>query len=62
MLTWQRDDVATAGWLFVGEYGDDTCPFMANNMRTRGPIGGRHVSPHFWLFDFLVQKIGGRGV
>jgi hypothetical protein len=28
MLTWQRDDVATAGWLFVGEYGDDTCPFM----------------------------------
>jgi hypothetical protein len=28
MVTWQVGDVANAGWLFVGEYGDDTCPFM----------------------------------
>jgi hypothetical protein len=28
----------------------------ANNMRTRGPIGGRHVSPHFWLFGFWFKS------
>ena len=44
MVTWQVGDVANAGWLFVGEYDDETCPFWANDMRTRGPTRGRHVS------------------
>ena len=25
MLTWQRDDMEIAGWMFVGEYNVDTC-------------------------------------
>jgi hypothetical protein len=25
MMTWQFDDMAHIGWLFVGEYGVDTC-------------------------------------
>jgi hypothetical protein len=38
------DDVAHFYWLVVGESDVDTCHLVANNMRTRGPIHGRHVS------------------
>jgi hypothetical protein len=36
----------------------------ANYMRTRGPIGGCHVSLIVWLcrYGLLVQNFGGRGV
>jgi hypothetical protein len=36
-------------WLVVGEYGVDTCHWWHNNMRTRGPIHGRHVSLIGWF-------------
>jgi hypothetical protein len=42
-------DVADVGWLTVVESGDDTCLWVANGMRTRGPIRGRHVSLVDWL-------------
>jgi hypothetical protein len=46
-------DVADVGWLIVGESGADTCPLVANDMRTRGPIRGRHVSLIVWLLVYV---------
>jgi hypothetical protein len=44
-----RSDVASICWLAVVESGSDTCPLVANGMRTRGPIRGCHVSLIVWL-------------
>jgi hypothetical protein len=38
------DDVARNYWLAAVESGSDTCPLVANGVRTRGPICGHHVS------------------
>jgi hypothetical protein len=55
-------DMVDVGWLTVGESGDDTCPLVANGVRTRGPIRGRHVSLIVW-FILLCKIYGGvRGV
>jgi len=61
MLTWQLDDVSRFYWLVVVQSGDGTCHLMANDVRTRGPIGGRHVSLVYWLmvFWFINQKFMG---
>jgi hypothetical protein len=58
------DDVATFGWLTVVELGSDTCPLVANGMRTRGPICGRHVSLIVWVVVIIVvcKMYGVRGV
>jgi hypothetical protein len=45
--------VADVGWLRVVESGADTCPLVANGMRTRGPIRGCHVSLIVWLMGFM---------
>jgi hypothetical protein len=56
--------VATFGWLTVVESGSDTCPLVANGMRTRGPIRGRHVSLVVWVVVIIVvcKMYGVRGV
>jgi hypothetical protein len=56
--------VATFGWLTVVELGSDTCPLVANGMRTRGPIRGCHVSLIVWVVVIIVvcKMYGVRGV
>jgi hypothetical protein len=54
------DDVATSGWLTVVESGVDTCPLVANSMRTGGPIRGRHVSLIVWLNGLCVKFVMAR--
>jgi hypothetical protein len=54
-------DVADVDWSIVGESDVDTCHWVANNRRTRGPIQGRHVSLTGWLRS-LCKNVGGRGV
>jgi hypothetical protein len=44
LLTWQFDDVAIGGWLFIDESCDDTCHIGKRIKRTRGPTHGCHVS------------------
>jgi hypothetical protein len=68
-LTWQdrtdrTDDVETFGCLTVVESGSDTCPLVANGMRTRGPIPGRHMSLVVWVVVIIVvcKMYGVRGV
>jgi hypothetical protein len=46
-------DVVDVEWLTVGESGVDTCPWVANSRRTRGPIHGGHVSLNGWLRSFI---------
>jgi hypothetical protein len=51
------DDVASNCWLAAIESGSDMCPLVANGVRTRGPIRGRHVSLIVWFM--VVCKIMG---
>jgi uncharacterized membrane protein len=46
--------VATSSWLTVVEFESDTCPLVANGMRKRGPIHGRHVSLVVWVVVIIV--------
>jgi hypothetical protein len=61
-VTWQVGDVAHFHLLMLASSMMTRVRWMASNMRTRGPIHGRHVSPSF-LFNWLCKIIWGvRGV
>jgi hypothetical protein len=55
-------DVAGCCWLMIIEWGDETCPLVANSMRTRGPIHGRHVSLIFGSYGCCIKYMGVYGV
>jgi hypothetical protein len=44
-VMWQVDDMAHFHWLMLASSMLTRVQLMANDMRTRGPIHGRHVSP-----------------
>jgi hypothetical protein len=50
-MTCQVDDVANIHWLAVGESWSDMCSLVENDVRTRGPIRGHHMSLGYWLVD-----------
>jgi hypothetical protein len=56
--------VEISGWLKFFESRSDTCPLVANGMRTRGPIRGHHVSLVVWVVVIIVvcKMYGVRGV
>jgi hypothetical protein len=53
--------VADIGWSILGESDVDTCHWVTNNKRTRGPIQGRHVSLTGWLRSLYIKCWRSRG-
>jgi hypothetical protein len=53
--------VVDVDWSIVGELDVDTCPWVANNRRTRGPIQGCHVSLTGWLRGSMYKMLEAAG-
>jgi hypothetical protein len=53
--------MADADWSIVGELDVDTCPWVANNRRTRGPLQGRHMSLTDWLRSYIYKMLEAAG-
>jgi hypothetical protein len=54
-------DVADVDWSILGESDVDTCHWVANNRRTRGPIQGCHVSLTGWLRSSIYKILEAAG-
>jgi hypothetical protein len=54
------DDVATSGWLIAASKELTRVRLWANDMRTRGPIRGHHVSLIVWLNGLCVKFVMAR--
>jgi hypothetical protein len=53
--------VVDVDWSILDESDVDTCHWVANNRRTRGPIQGRHVSLTSWLRSSIYKILEAAG-